>query len=68
MKIGNRVRYARRMCDALGEDTNGLIRTRRGIITNLKRKTQKFTVATVQWDNTRVIGEANVRDLELEEK
>lgn len=66
MKIGDRVKYTKKLCDGLGEDTNGLIRTRRGTIIELEWKTQKFIVATVRWDNTQVMGRANVRDLEKE--
>ncbi len=64
MKVGDRVRLTKQVCDRIGEDINGSLRQRRGVIMELKKVTRRFTYARVEWDNSPVVGMVNVRDLE----
>lgn len=67
MKVGDRVKFSRTMCDRLKEDVNGPLRMRRGTVVEITRYTRRFVVAKVNWDNTRVVGMIYTRNLERED-
>ena len=63
MKIGNRVRYSKKLLARFEPPSLNTLQTRVGEITQITKFSPKHIIATVEWDGTMVIGQVHIKDL-----
>lgn len=63
MRVGNRVRYSKKLLARFEPPSLNTLQARVGEIIQITKVTPKHIFATVEWDGTMVIGQVHLKDL-----